>query len=516
MTRPANVLFITADQWRADCLSALGHPCLRTPNLDRLAARGTLFTAHYSQATPCAPGRASLYTGLYLHNHRCVVNGTPLDARHANVAMEARKAGYDPVMLGYTDATADPRQHHPGDPILHTYEGVLPGMTPLLNLDGRQRAWIAHLRSLGYDVPIDGDEVFLPKPNYPGAEERGSTYAPAVYKAEHSNAAFLTDEAIKYVSVRADEPWFVHLSYLAPHPPFIVPEPYHDLYHPDDVPPPLRAASPEEEGEQHPWLAWFLYNQRGTPATIGQNPRDNLKFSDAHLRQIRATYYAMMTEIDDHIGRIVENLEAQGQLDSTLIVFTTDHGEQLGDHWLFAKYGYFEGSFHIPLIIVDPRPEAVLGGRIGAFTENVDIMPTILDWLGLEVPPQCDGRSLLPFCRGAPPATWRNAAHWGFDFRDKRDQLNDAGFDLGPEDCALTVLRGPRYKYVHFVTMPPLLFDLQEDPQEFRNLAGDPSHRDQLLACAQEMLSWRMAHEDRSLTGQLVTPEGVKVIGGTR
>ena len=161
MTQPANVLFITADQWRADCLSRLGHPCLKTPNLDRLAARGTLFKAHYTQATPCAPGRASLYTGLYLHNHRCVVNGTPLDARHSNVALEARKAGYDPVMLGYTDATPDPRQHHPGDPVLRSYEGVLPGMTPLVNLDGQQLAWIAHLRALGYDVPIDGDEVFL-------------------------------------------------------------------------------------------------------------------------------------------------------------------------------------------------------------------------------------------------------------------------------------------------------------------------------------------------------------------
>ena len=89
-----NVLFITADQWRGDCLSALGHPCLRTPHLDRLAESGVLFTRHFSQATPCSPGRASLYTGLYLHNHRVVVNGTPLEARHTNVALEARKLGY--------------------------------------------------------------------------------------------------------------------------------------------------------------------------------------------------------------------------------------------------------------------------------------------------------------------------------------------------------------------------------------------------------------------------------------
>jgi arylsulfatase A-like enzyme len=107
-----NVLFITADQWRGDCLSAHDHPCLETPHLDALAADGVLFERHYSQASPCTPGRASLYTGMYLHKHRCVVNGTPLDARHSNVALEARKAGYDPVLRGerykYVHFTAMP------------------------------------------------------------------------------------------------------------------------------------------------------------------------------------------------------------------------------------------------------------------------------------------------------------------------------------------------------------------------------------------------------------------------
>ena len=112
MTAPLNVLFITADQWRGECLSTLGHPCLRTPVLDALAAEGVVFTRHYSQAAPCAPGRASLYTGLYQMNHRCVVNGAPLDARHTNVALEARKAGHDPVLFGYTDVTPDPRRLH--------------------------------------------------------------------------------------------------------------------------------------------------------------------------------------------------------------------------------------------------------------------------------------------------------------------------------------------------------------------------------------------------------------------
>ena len=109
MQRPRdNILFITADQWRAECLSALDHPVVKTPNLDRLAAEGLIFANHTAQSVPCAPARASLYTGLYLHNHRLVVNGAPLDARHSNVALEARKLGYDPVLFGYTDIAPDP------------------------------------------------------------------------------------------------------------------------------------------------------------------------------------------------------------------------------------------------------------------------------------------------------------------------------------------------------------------------------------------------------------------------
>ncbi|MHC4917707.1 MAG: sulfatase-like hydrolase/transferase, partial [Planctomycetota bacterium] len=291
MTDPWNVLFITADQWRGECLSALGHPCLRTPNLDRLAAEGTLFTRHYGQATPCGPGRASLYTGLYLHNHRSVVNGAPLDARHSNVALEARKAGYDPVLLGYTDVSADPRALHPRDPSLTSYEGLLPGMTPIVWLKDDQLSWLADLRAKGYDIPPGHHEVFRPKADFPGAAERGPTFAPAIYRAEDSNTAFLTDEAIKYISVRHDRPWFVHLSYLAPHPPFVVPEPFHDLYDPRGVPLPVRAPSPEAEAAQHPWLAYYLRHQRDSGPSIGVPVSAAMGFDERALRQLRATYY---------------------------------------------------------------------------------------------------------------------------------------------------------------------------------------------------------------------------------
>ena len=197
MTNHWNVLFITADQWRGDCLSAVGHRCVKTPNLDRLAGDGMLFAKHYAQTAPCGPGRASRYTGLYLHNHRAVVNGTPLDARHANVALEARKLGYDPVLFGYTDIAADPRTLAPGDPALSSVERLLPGMTLGVYLDGDLLPWITDLEAKGYEVDHGHHEVYRPRADYPGAAGRGPTYPPARFAAEDSNTAFLTDQAIR-------------------------------------------------------------------------------------------------------------------------------------------------------------------------------------------------------------------------------------------------------------------------------------------------------------------------------
>src|SRR5690349_6304851 len=157
-----NVLLITFDQWRGDCLSALGHQCVRTPNIDALASEGVLFRRHYAQASPCGPSRASLLTGLYMHNHRSTRNGVPLDARHANLALEARKAGFEPLLFGYTDTSLDPRGRDPNDPALKSYEGVMPGFTHMLPMPEQHWAWYDHLASLGYDLPKAVRDVWLP------------------------------------------------------------------------------------------------------------------------------------------------------------------------------------------------------------------------------------------------------------------------------------------------------------------------------------------------------------------
>ena len=495
-----NVLFITADQWRADCLSALGHPLVRTPNLDRLAAEGTLFRRHFAQATPCGPGRASLYTGLYLHNHRQVVNGCPLDRRHSNVALEARCLGYDPVLFGHSDSGADPREMSVGDPELKSYEGVLPGMTPWVRVDESQHAWRAHLKARGYELPSDPDDVFNPAPG-PG-EAGHASFAPAFYAAEDSNTAFLTDEVMRYISVRTEESWFVHLSHWAPHPPFIAPRPYHSLYDPAKVPNARRHESPAREAAEHPYLEFYLWNQRGTRMCRANEVEDRLAFTEDERRQLAATYFGMISEVDAQVGRLIEFLKAEGLYENTLIVFTSDHGEQLGDHWMYAKYGYFDQAFAIPLIVRDPAGESARfrGRQVEAFTEAVDVMPSIVDWLGGEIPVQIDGCSLLPWTRGQTPRDWRREAHWEFDFRDMAEARGEPILGLSADACNLACIRGARYKYVHFAGLEPAFYDLEEDPDEMRNLARDPAYRDLLLEHAQKLLSWRMTTEERQLT----------------
>ncbi len=499
MNASPNILFITADQWRGDCLSALNHPCVRTPHLDALAASGVLLAAHYCQAVPCGPSRASLHTGLYLMNHRSVSNGTPLDRRHVNWAQRLREAGYDPVLFGYTDTSADPRDFPAEAPELRTYEGVLPGLTAevLLN-ESDVAAWTDWLAGQGVPVPERGYDLYTTKSDQLEWEQGGPGPAPLALSAEHHDTRFLTDCAIDYIN-RQSQPWCVHLSLLRPHPPWIAPAPYNRLYPPDEIPGFCRAATVEAEAAQHPYLAWQL-EQRYYNAPV-----------EDRLRRMKASYYGLMTEVDDNVGRLVSALKASGEWDDTIIIFTADHGEQMGDHWLLGKCGYFDQSYHVPMILRDPRAaaDASRGSVRAEFTEHVDVMPTLLDWLGLEPNPEIDGRSLQPLLQNAGRLEhWREAAHWEFDFRDPIDGSAETALGLPQHACNLAVIRDRRFKYVHFAGLPPLLFDLEEDPQELNNRADDPGLAPIRLEYAERLLAWRARHLDQTLTHVRLTADG--------
>ena len=499
MPSPLNILFITADQWRGDCLSALNHPVVRTPSLDALASEGVLFRRHFANTAPCGPSRASLHTGMYLQNHRSGTNGTPLDARHTNWAIEAKAHGYDPVLFGYTDTSQDPRGLSPDDAWLRSYEGPLPGIRPVCLLTGVPTPWTDWLKSHGFEVPSNITFAYGNRASGPDYEDGAAHPRPLAYPAEFDDTAFLVNQTIDYIG-SATTPFIAHLSLLRPHPPFVAPEPYNAMYDPASMPGFTRLASADDEAAQHPWLAYQL-SRRVFRATENEK----------RLRRLKAVYFGLMTRVDAELGRLFRFLKETGRWDSTMIVFTSDHGEQMGDHWLLGKCGYFDASYHIPLIVRDPRQqaEAARGTAVSAFTENVDIMPTMLEAIGSEIPLQCDGTSLRPFLESArSPDQWRSEAHWEFDFRNPGNDAVERALGLTMHQCTMNIIRSERYKYVHFTKLPPLFFDLEKDPGEFVNLAGDPAYIPLVLEYAQKLLSWRMNHDEQTLTHIVLSERG--------
>ena len=471
-----NVLLITLDQFRGDSLSCAGHPLVRTPNLDALAADGVRLARHYSQAAPCAPGRASLYTGMYQMNHRVVANGTPLDARFDTLALAGRRAGYRPAVFGYTDQSIDPRlADGPDDPRLSTYNGTLPGFDNELDLPDDQGNWLEWLESLGYDVSAGPGKLLSSESERP---------------AEHSISAYLTDRALDWFR-RQDGPWFAHLSYLRPHPPYVAAGHWSTAYAMADVELPIPPA------DQRHWLH----------DAVLADPRTAAPTEEFRIRRMRAQYYGMISEVDDQLGRLFGELRRLGAWDDTLVIVTSDHGDMLGDHGLREKLGYWEQSFHILGIVRAPGATAARGAVVDAFTENVDVMPTICEAIGVAVPAQCDGLPLTPWLHGAEPRHWRKAAHWEFDWRSEliRDVPHDWPWDRVLERAHLAVHRDERAAYVQFGDGSSLCFDLVTDPT-WRTPVEDPAV---ILPLAQEMLVWRSRHTDRTLADMLTEHGGV-------
>ncbi len=469
-----NVLLITLDQFRADCLSAAGHPVVRTPHLDALAAEGVRFARHLSQAAPCGPGRASLYTGMYQMNHRVVGNGSPLDRRFDNVALMARRAGYEPGLFGYTDQAIDPRvASGPDDPRLSTYNGVLPGFDTPMHIMDDQSPWLAWLDERGIDTSSGAGTLLATE------HERSE---------EHSLGAFVTDATTGWIAERR-EPWFAHVSHLRPHPPFSAAGHWNAEYDPADVGNPIApVASPA------------TYHAALLDLPTAAAPTD-----PGRLARMRARYFGMISHIDHQLGRLFDALKADGMWDDTLVIVTSDHGEMLGDHGLQGKLGYWEESYAIPCIVRDPNAPAGHGAVVEQFTENVDVVPTICEAIGVEVPSQVDGYPLTSFLHGRTPDQWRDAAHWEFDWRTMMvgTVRHDWPWDRVLERQHLAVVRTDDHAYVQFGNGDWLCFDLAAD-STWHTTTEDPSV---VLPLAQRMLTWRSNHTDRVLA-DLVLDEG--------
>jgi len=507
MAQRKNVLLVVVDQWRADFVPHLGAGFLRTPNLDRLCREGVTFRNHVTNTVPCGPARASLLTGLYLMNHRAVQNTVPLDARHTNLAKELRRIGYDPALIGYTTTTPDPRTTGSKDPRFTTLGDLMDGFRAVGAFEPTMDGYFGWLAQKGYTLPAKREDIWLPEGEdaVPGVTDRSSRIP-----AELSDTAYFTERALTYLKGRDGKPWFLHLGYYRPHPPFIAPAPYHAMYQPEAMPDLYRLPSWQEEAEQHPLLSFYLHGISQGSFFHGAGGAAT-ELDPRAIAQMRATYCGMITEVDDALGQVVAYLDETGQWEDTLVIFTSDHGEQLGDHYLLGKIGYHDESFRIPLVIKDPAAPSGSAGRIeDAFTESVDVLPTILDWLGGHAPRNCDGRSLLPLVAGERPADWRSHLFYEFDFRDVFYSRPETTLGLSMDDSALCVVQDADWKYVHFTALPPLLFNLREDPQQYRNLARDPDHAAIVRDYAQRALSHRMRHAERTLTHFRATPHGLE------
>jgi len=432
--------------------------------------------------------------------NRVCRNGTPLDARFDTVASAARRAGYAPTLFGYTDTAVDPRGRAPSDPALTTYEGVLPGFDVRQALPEDDRPWLTWLKRQGVDVS-DPDRIH--RPADPAAPEVSAL--PPAYDAGQTQTAFLADAFVDWVAKQdGARPWFAHVSFLRPHPPFIVPEPYASMYQGVDGPG-FAGVGDAEAADPHPLVAFTrdrLAKGDFIPGAAGR-PDD---WSDVERRTIRAIYWGMMSEVDAQLGRMFDALEAAGAWENTVVVFTSDHAELMGDHDLFGKGGFYDGAYHIPLVV--RTPDGVRGAVVDAFTEAVDVFPTLAGLIGATPETHPDGRSLQPFLRGETPADWRDHVFWEFDFRDVAGQAAELAFGLAPRQCNLAVLRDHAMKYVHFAGLPPLLFDLRNDPAETRNLADEPRYRNLRLAFAERLLAHRAVHLDQTLALTTFTDRG--------
>ncbi len=349
-----------------------------------------------------------------------------------------------------------------------------------------------YLRERGYD----GKNLWQDWANS-GSDEDGALLSgwymrnarePARIPEEHSETAWTTDQAMEFIRVQGDQAWVLHVSYIKPHWPYIVSAPYHDMYGPEDCVPVIRSEAEREDA--HPVFKAFM-----------QHP-ESLLFSKEEVRlTVAPTYMGLIKQIDDHIGRLMQFLEAKSRLDDTLIVFTSDHGDYMGDHWLGEKELFHEQSVRVPLIVVDPSDEAqaTRGTVSDALVESIDLVPTFVEALGGQVADQrLEGRSLLGLLRrGAHAPTWREHAvsELDYSFRQARRDLG-----LGPSEARAYMVATDRWKYVFYERLRPQLFDLRNDPQELADLGADSGHQPTLRDMADRLFEWSRQRKTRVTT----------------
>ncbi|MCR9276202.1 MULTISPECIES: sulfatase-like hydrolase/transferase [Mameliella] len=419
MRKTPNVLFLMADEHQALALSCLGHDVVQTPNLDRLAERGTLFENAYTPSPICVPARAALATGQPVHQTGYWDNATAYDGRVPSWGHRLQAAGVPVTSIG--------KLHYRDDSDLTGFDRQI---LPMHIQHGIGQVW---------------GSVRNPLPDHPhGGEMLGGIGAGlSKYNRYDMNVA---EAAEGFLSERArdESPWAAFVSFVAPHFPLIAPQNYLDLYPAKDMPlPPVR---PANGFPTHPWVARMN----------GIEDSDTQLGNDDRRREAIAAYYALCTFVDAQIGRVLDALEAAGLSDDTLVIYSSDHGEQLGMRGRWGKSTLYRESTQVPLIAAGPgfAPDR----RVTTAVSLLDIAPTITAALGLSPDPDWTGRPLQDIAAAAPDPD--------------RVVLSEYHAVMSPS--AGFMLANGRWCYHHYIGYPAELFDLQRDPLQTRNLSGHP------------------------------------------
>jgi choline-sulfatase len=432
--KPTNVLFILSDEHSRRVLGCYGHKIIRTPNLDRLAAGGIRFSDAYTNSPICVPARASLATGRYPHDIRFWDNGIPYDGSVPSWHHRLREAGHEAVSIGKLHFRSIDDDNGFTEEImpLHVVDGI-----------GDPAGWLreplverkAALRLAAQAGRGDSD--------YQGYDGR------------------ITDAAVDWLKARAaargGKPWALFVSLVCPHFPLIARPEWYDLYPEAEMPAP--ALYDPAQWPDHPYVRAIRECQ------VYQKGFDN-----PSLRRALAAYFGLVSYVDHNVGRLLDALAASGLADTTRIIYSSDHGDNLGTRGLWGKSTMYEESAGVPMIVAGP--ELPRGQVCREPVSLVDCFPTVLSWAGVAPNPadrDLPGLPLDEIARTAPKRTILCEYH-------------AAGAATG----AFMIRKGP-FKYVYYAGMPAQLFDLDADPQETRDLAGEPSWQGPVAECRKEL-----------------------------
>lgn len=473
MKKP-NIVFIMTDQLRADCLGYAGHPDVKTPYLDSLASKGVIFANTYSACPSCIAARAALHTGMEQSRHGRVgyEDGLPWNYEHT-MAGELSKAGYYTECVGKMHV--HPLRNYLGFNHVDLHDGYLHcaryGSVPY-----RESQFVAddYFHWLKQELGADADVTDT------GIDCNSWVARPWTHEEKYHPTNWVTDRSLDFLRRRDPrQPFFLMASYLRPHPPFDAPQHYFDLYSGKDLRPPFIGS----------WETDEYLKKDGRIFDSKTGPID-----PELIRQAQIGYYACITHLDHQIGRLIMALIEQELYDDTVFIFTADHGEELSDHHMFRKSRPYEGSCHIPLFITAGKnvlPDLKAGSICHTIAELRDIMPTLLDIAGAEIPSSVDGESLLPLT-GEPEKAQRTWLHGEHSYGEFSNHWIVTATD----------------KYIwHPQTGQEQYFDLAADPHELTDLIREPEK--------QKRISILRGHLIESLTGR---PEGftdgTKLIAG--